>query len=299
MIKKLQIYVPELMLETVEKNENSFLMKVHKAFEQIGFEVSFVKATSVSLALSYRDDTYCLFFRNRPQHKNALELRPSAFGAFWMIDKTADPAEKLVYKRKFNPAKIDPQRASDFFQRMTSRFKKADSDQGGFVLIAMQGKIDRQRFWQSMTPLDMVRETISQETDRKIYIKLHPKEVYSNSELSDLKALTDGDRIQLVEGDLDKYLASCDYTVSMSSSVSMKGLLYRKPGILFGDAEFHHVFQSVRTKEVGACFKDVLADELEVEKYVFWFLKHQHLWNYSPNAHEDILKRCSLMGWEI
>lgn len=299
MIKALKIYVPPEMLHIADNQPTHFLANVRATFQNIGLKVSFETATKDVLDSSYQDDAYCLFYRDRPTHHHALELRPAPFGPFWMIDKTGDPAEKTVFKRSFHPEKVNPDLATSFFQRMTDRHKTAKSSNNGFVLIAMQGVIGRQRFWQSMTPLDMVRETIAHEPNRKIYVKLHPRETYSHADLSALNDLMDGDRVQLVDGDLEQYLSACDYTVSMNSSVSLKGLLYHKRGILFGEAEFHHIFQSVQTKGVANCFADVLTDMPAIERYVFWYLRRQHLWNFSKTIEDDILKRCRALGWAI
>ena len=154
-------------------------------------------------------------------------------------------------------------------------------------------------FWEYMSPLDMVRETISDEKQRKVYVKLHPRETYSDADMVALNSMVDGERVQIVDGDLDEMLAGFDYTVSMNSSVSFKGLLYHKPGILFGDAEFHHVFQSVRMRGISASFREVMEAELPVERYLFWYLRQQHLWNFKASIQEDILHRCRVMGWEI
>jgi hypothetical protein len=150
-----------------------------------------------------------------------------------------------------------------------------------------------------MSPVEMVQTTIEQEQARKILIKLHPREVYSTEDMNALNALVDGDRVQIVQGDLDALLAGCGYTVSMNSAVSFKGLLYRKPGVLFGDAEFNHVFQKVRSKDVVSCFVDVMDEAVDFEKYVYWYLRRQHLWNYKPSIQDDILRRCRVMGWEL
>ncbi len=299
MKRRLDIYVPSEMVGIADQKPTHFLANVRAAFQGVGAEVSFMDATPEALQQSYRDDAYSLFYRNRPTHPHALEVRPAAFGPFWMIDKTADPAQKLVYGRAFEPDNVDSELATRFSQRITDRHKKAEVSQGGYVLVAMQGVIGRQRFWQSMNPLDMVRETIAHEPTRKVFLKLHPREDYSDVDLAALNAMIDGDRVQIVDGDLDSLLAGCDYTVSMNSSVSLKGLLYHKPGILFGDAEFHHVFQSVRIKGLSASFSDVMGADLPVERYLFWYLRQQHLWNFKPSIQKDILRRCRVMGWDV
>jgi len=298
-ITQLNIYVPSEMLRIADERPTHFLANVRAAFCGAGFQVSFVDATKAALFGSYSVDAYCLFYRNRPTHAHALEIRPAPFGPFWMIDKTADPAQKVLFKITFDPTGVDPLVADAFFARMVERQIKTEAHAGGYVFVALQGVIDRQRFWQSMTPVEMVAATVKHEKQRKILMKLHPRESYSSDDLSKLNALIDGDRVQIVDGDLDASLAGCDYTVSMNSAVSFKGLLYRKPGILFGDTDFHHAFQQVRSKSVSACFADVMNDTVEYEKYMFWYLRRQHLWNFKPSIQDDILGKCRNLGWEF
>jgi len=297
--KKLSIYVPNEMWTIADDRPSHFLAHVGAAFQGVGFQVSFIDATDDGLLVSFDDDVYCLFYRNRPNHAHALEVRPAPFGPFWMIEKTAKPAQKLVFKRAFEPESVDKNVADGLFTRLADRHLKAEVSAGGYVLVALQGVIGRRRFWQSMSPVEMVQTTIEQEQARKILIKLHPREVYSTEDMNALNALVDGDRVQIVQGDLDALLAGCGYTVSMNSTVSFKGLLNRKPGVLFGDAEFNHVFQKVRSKDVVSCFVDVMDETVDFEKYVYWYLRRQHLWNFKPSIQDDILRGCRVMGWEL
>ena len=66
----------------------------------------------------------------------------------------------------------------------------------------------------------------------------------------------------------------------LNSAVLFKGLLYRKPGVLFGGAGFNHVFQKVWSKDVVSCFVDVMDETVDFEKYVYCYLRRQHLWNF-------------------
>lgn len=302
MIKTLDIYLPDHMIDIAQEKPKSFYSNVKNVFEAIDFKVNFVEARDDALLTSFKAESYALFHRNRPWHENSLEARPAPFGPFWSIDKTADPAQKRIYGLGFNPNLIDGVSAARFFGRQLNRPTFAvenPSTKAGYVFVALQGLLSKQRSWQSMTPLEMVQRTVEIEEKRPIFIKLHPNEQYSDEELTFLHDLCDGDRIRMVEGDLNALMASCAYTVSMNSAVSFKALLFGKPGILFGDAEFHHPFQNVRQQGLTQCFDGVLKDTVEYEKYIFWYLRKQMIHNFAPSTDRDILRHCKNLGWKL
>lgn len=174
MIKKLNIYVPNEMLTIADDRPSHFLAHVRATFQSDGFQVSFIDATHDGLLASFHDDECCQFYRNRPCHAHALEVRPAPFRPFWMIEKTVKPTQKLVFKRAFEPESVDENVADGLFMRLADRHLKAEVSAGGYVLVALQGVIGRRRFWQSMSLVEMVQTTIEQEQVRKILIKLHP-----------------------------------------------------------------------------------------------------------------------------
>ncbi|WP_284378111.1 hypothetical protein [Amylibacter marinus] len=302
MIDRLNIYVLGQDLDIATRKPQHFYGQVSRAFQGVGFRVSFLESTAQNLRASYRSDSYCIFHRHPPHHPHALEARPAAFGPYWALDSTAEIAQKTAYRAKFNPNSIQIGAARDLFDRMCEKQGVVEGPcvpNAGFVLVALQGVLSRRRSWQSMAPIQMIEQVIAHEKRRDIKIKLHPNETYSPAEMAAIEALCDGARVSVTQADLDGLLRGCAYTVSMNSSVSFKGLLHRKPGILFGDAEFHHVFHSTRIAEIGACFEQVLTHEVEFEKYLFWYLRRQHVRNFKAHAQSDIINRCRALGWKI
>lgn len=302
MIKKLKIYLPQDTIAVIDSNPKHFYAHVQRAFQGIGFDVQQIIATEANLKASFDPSAYCLFHRNTPHHPHAIEARPAPMGLFWMLDKTASPAEKLVFKAKFKPENIDTDLAEELIVRFRKKYGQINqetSHESGFVLVALQGALDRRRHWQTMSPIEMVKQTIEIEKERQVLIKLHPTQTYSDEEIRAVHELADGARVQVVEGELNALLEGCAYTVSMNSTVSIKGLVFEKPGILFGDAEFHHPFQSVPQNGVVDSFDRVLADGVEAGKYLLWYLRRQHVATYKPTIEQDILRRCAVLGWDL
>lgn len=302
MIRRLNIYLPVDTMGVIDRNPNHFYGHVQRAFQGIGFAVVCAVATKASLKASFDPDVYCMFHRNTPIHTHAIEARPAPMGPFWMLDNTADPAQKRASKATFSPDKIDGELSDELAARFHEKFGQIDRPtdiQRGFVLIALQGALDRQRYWQTMSPIEMVRQTIAMVTDRQVFIKFHPGQTYTNEEVRAVHALADGDRVQVVNEDLNALLDTCAYTVSMNSTVSVKGLLFGKGGVLFGDADFHHPFQSVREHGVSTSFERVMTDEIYAGKYLLWYLRRQHIATYKVSVEQDILRRCANLGWEL
>lgn len=302
MSKRLEIYLPPNILQSAQNGDHAFYNAMQQAFQGIGFDVALCPNRPADLLGSLNSTANIIYHRNSPKTPKTLEVRPAYVGPFWVIDATAVHNEKRIYKAAFDPDNIRAGRANGFFANWSPRVIEGDGEphaEDGFALIALQGVLGRKRFWQRMSPIEMVKQMKQVESDRQIFIKLHPGETYTDNDMRALSALTD-DRVKIVDGPLGPLLASCAYTVSMNSSVSFKGLFYRKPGILFGDADFHHPFQSVSANRPAAvCAAQVLEADVPFEKYVFWYLYMQAINATRDWAPELILSHCADLGWDL
>ncbi len=299
--KRLEIYLPEPLFKKTMDGDHLFYCTVKAAFTRIGFQVDVLQSTAANMIASLQSDAYILYHRKSPSTANALEARPSYFGPFWAIDKTAAHRDKRVYLEKFDPTTVPLDRAKGFFSNWSKKLVGTPPNytETGFVLVAMQGQILRRRSWQSMPPIQMLEQLINAETKRRILIKLHPGETYSNLAIDQIQSMTD-DRVELVEGDITAMIGACDYTVSMNSAVSFKGLLHRKPGVLFGDMDCHHIFQNISAnRNTIDCVDQVLASSTPFDQYVYWFL-YRHMINARRDwAGELILSHCANLGWDL
>jgi len=177
------------------------------------------------------------------------------------------------------PVDVPPQKANNFFA-IWQRLLKARPpvEPQGAVLVALQGKLLKRRSMQTMSPLDMIKQTVAHDPTRDILLKLHPKETYSDAELTAIRDLC-GARVRVIDGDLKTA---------------------KRPAILFGDCEYHHPFLSVRRGvPVSDAFAQVTKLDVPFEQYAYWYLQLNCINTSRDWAGGMIVDQCRELGWEI
>lgn len=301
MIRQVNFYIsPNRIRAMQDGTGHPFFSRAQAAFESLGLTVGYIEDTDANRADSIFQEAYAMFFFKDSFHDHALDVRNTAIGPFYRIEKAADRAQYRLVNRVFDPKEVADQQANSFFkiwQRLLVPPTKTPAE--GAVLIPLQGKLLKQRSQQSMSPIAMIRATIAHEQKRPIWLKLHPKETYSPAEMRALMALCDA-RVRLIDTDLDAALKGCDYIVTQNSSVLLHGLFHRRPAIVFADCEFHHPFQSVRRGiPIADAFGRVMQDLPDFAKYAYWYLQLNCINTSREWAEDMIIAQCREFGWQI
>lgn len=300
-IKTLDIYLPNGLcryLKTGKKHR--FFSPVQAAFSEKGFDVNIVEDTDAARLASLRKNAYAMFHYKEPFHDHALDARSAYIGPFYKMESETYRQDFRTTGKQFRPAKIDPEVAHRFFGNWQKNvIGHPEPAYLGAVLIPLQGKLTRCRVGQSMSPIEMIKATLFHDNKRKIILKKHPREAYSDEEQHALDQILENPRAELVDADINNLLAGCDYVVAQNSSVALKGLFHRKPGILFAHCEFHHAFQSVQYTSLETCFERVLAHPPAYEKYLFWYLQRNCINTSREFVKDRIIAQCREFGWNI
>lgn len=301
MIRNVNFYIsPNRIKAMTDGTGHPFFTRAQTAFESLGMTVKYIEDTDANRQESIFLDAYAMFFFKTAFHDHALDVRGTAIGPFYRIEKAADRAQYRLVDRVFDPANIPQQKANSFFkiwQRLLIPDNHVPSE--GAILIPLQGKLLKRRSQQAMSPVDMIKATIKHDRKRPIWLKLHPKEAYSKAELEVLAALCDG-RVRIIDANLHDALKGCDYIVTQNSSVLLHGLFYKRPAILFADCEYHHAFHSVRRGVLVAdAFTYVMQDLPDFAKYAYWYLQLNCINTSREWAEDMIIAQCREFGWQI
>jgi len=302
MTKQVDFYLRQrTIVQLTDGTGHRFYSRARTAFESVGLKVNLVEESDAARQASVFSQNFALFDCKVALHDRALDVRRTAIGPFYRMEKSPVRAQYRLVDAVFDPASIPAQKAQSFFRIWQNLLVKPKTrDHAGAVLVVLQGKLCRRRSQQHMSPVDMIKATIAHEPDRQIWLKLHPKETYSDKERAAIAAFVDNPRIQIYDGDLDAALHACDYTVTQNSAVLLRGLFYRTPAILFGDCEYHHPFQSVRRGvPVADAFACVMTDRPDFAKYAYWYLQLNCINTSREWAEETILEQCRWFGWDI
>lgn len=299
---ELGLYLNNGLRQDVAAGRHNFFKILSQTFESQGFKVYLFENTEAERIASVDRDGYSLFHLENPFHDRALDVRLAYMYPFWRIEKAQWREEFRVARAAFDPSKFNDEAALKFWRFWRRKLLPDLPPRNpaiGTVLIALQGRLDELRHGQTMTPIEMIRETLAQDGLRQIVIKLHPKEKYTEAELDFLEEFHDLDRVTFSGDDLPQLLSRADYVVTQNSSVAFKGLLQNVPAILFGAADFHHIFQNVNTEGAARAFRNVTSMKLPAAKYFYWFLQENCINAGRKDAGERILANCRELGWQV
>ena len=279
-----------------------FFSTARDAFAALGCPVHLHPKDDTARIAAARRDGYSLFYVSDMRHPRTLDVRPVGIGPFYRMERARYRADFRMTRMPYDPREVPGDKARSFFriwERLATR-PVPDPPFRDHVLVALQGRLLSHRRGQSMSPLDMIRQTLAQERDRAIVLKLHPAEVYTRRERAALDAVLTDLRVHLFDGDLDEVLAPCAYVVTQNSTVALKGMLYRKPAVLFADCDFHHICPSLRRGMTPAeAFAAVRAAPPDVERYLYWFLQCHSINTSRDWAGAQIVEHARHFGWKI
>ena len=146
----------------------------------------------------------------------------------------------------------------------------------------------------------MLRATLKADTRRLIHVSLHPKEKYSELELSALgELIKQQPRLILQSGDSAGLVAGCDYVVTQNSALALDGYFHRKPAILFAAIDFHHIAANVSELGVEKAFTSILTKGAEFDQCLYWFLQVRSINAGRDDAEAKILSAVQRHGWRV
>ncbi|WP_136636080.1 hypothetical protein [Pseudooceanicola onchidii] len=295
MTERATLFLEPTLLKSAKDREHNFLNHVIGVLTDGGYRVD----------LRPDHDGY------RPEHGRALtHMSPPPPGGlcfrrvyhypFWAIEQTSERWHWSTAKSAYLPDLVPDTEARGFHRRWRDRVfpRAATATRDGFVYVPLQGRLLDHRSFQSCSPLDMLRHTLAADPTRPVIATLHPKEHYSEAELTALRKLATHPRLTLRTGGMEALLHGCDYVVSMTSAAAFNAIFFGKPCILFGQIDFHHIMLSARPDDLSAF--DRIADHApDHARYLWWFWQHQSINAGRPEVRDRIRAALQRCGWPI
>lgn len=301
---QLGIYLHDGLRQDAEAGRHNFFRILTEAFAGRGWKVRFFPDTPEERFASAEREGYSLFHMRDPLHDRALCVRLAWLYPFWRIEDSSDPEDWTLAGARFEEAEIPRQEAERFLAFWRKRHVGEVVPEGaGYVLAPLQGRLREKRSFQTASPIEMLSRTLEEEPDRPILATLHPRERYDTEDLEALDRLVQTGRLKLSGAPMHPLLAGCDYVVCENSSVAFHGLFHRKQAVLFAEADFHHILQSVSRKGTARAFAGAraadAADGADYAGYLWWYLQKGCINAGRPEAGERILARVRELGWDI
>ena len=295
----IHIYLPDQMQRDAAAGQVNIINRIAAAVASCGCRLKIHRQDAEQMEKAAQRGGRALFHMVEPVIPNGLTLRRAYHYPFWQIEATAARGAFDVANVVFDPGIIDPDIAKSFHHRLQDRvLPPGFTTQTGFVFMPLQGRLLQHRSFQSMSPIAMIEATCAQEPRLPIRATLHPKESYSPDDLAALENLEQRvPRFRVVQGDALALLRSCDYVVTQNSGLALNGYLLRKPAVLFGDIDFHHIAGSVPRLGLAAAFATAKAEPPDFAAYIYWFFKLNTINAGAPEAEDQIRARLHRHGW--
>ncbi|MBY6090508.1 hypothetical protein [Maritimibacter alkaliphilus] len=298
--RRITFYLDDDLRPSVAAGEHNFFARLQGVLEDAGYAVSLRPSGAAARLEAPLRAGWALFHMEAPTHARALTVRRAYHYPFWAIETTDRRWDWHVSRTPFPSGEV-PRREADGFHRRWARRLFGDAPEAAcrdaMVYIPLQGRLAERRSFQSCTPLQMIEATLSADPQRAVEARLHPKEIYTPQELAALDALAaQHPHLTVGIGGKEEALARCAYVVTMNSSVAFDAMFFRKPAILFGQIDFHHVMLAATLGDLSA-FERVMDHAPDFAGYLWWYWQRMSVNAGHETAEARIraaLTRCGL-----
>jgi len=254
------------------------------------------------------DDAFHIVNHGRMRHPRVLNAGIAYVYPFWHLDPWGIRAFSSIAAVRFDPAAVDVEAARPFFRRLrkrlvgarTSRYAQPEARAEGLpegaaaVFLQSEGhRIVGETC--HLTRWEMLEATLAG-WDGPVVVKPHPRDnlAETRERLRDYAARFA--RLHVSTGNIHDILAACDRVVTINSAVGIEAYLHRKPVILCGQADFHHIAQVARRPDELAGFLAAPARRRAYDKYIHWYFAQNCLSTTEPALVDRFLDRVAVGG---
>lgn len=257
-----------------------------------------------------RDTAFHIVNHGQVRHPRALNAGIAYVYPFWNLDPQGIRAFSSIADKPFRPARIDAEKAAAFFRRLRKRLVDArqsryEQPQQPEALPQAQAAVflqsEAHRIVGETCFLDRwtMLETVLTATDGPVIVKPHPRELDS-AVYDRLIALRDAHpRLCISTGNIHDIIAVSDRVVTINSAVGIEAYLHRKPVILCGKTDFHHIATTAHdAKDLSAALA-APAPSRQYAKYVYWYFGLNCVNAGSDALVAQVLRRVRATGYAI
>jgi hypothetical protein len=293
------LYLTELLKWQLERGKHPFYGRVAEVFRDLGWTVeTSLSGLDARLAAKARPG-FALIHDDPPPNRRTLVARRTYFDPFWQVEAQEKRWEFAVARAAFDPEQVDPKRAAHFLKWWHGQLGlPVAKPPEGYVYVPLQGRLTVKRSFQAMSPLDMVSALAERET-RPLAITLHPNETYTDADRSALERRLDALGLMLSDRPMEALLPACDYVATQNSSVALRGFFLRKPALLFGKIDFHHIAASVPRDGLDTAMARLADPPPDFARYLFWFFQRRALNHWRPEFPDRLRERLRAAGWPV
>lgn len=218
---------------------------------------------------------------------NALNTALAYLQPYFHLDAQGVLALSSAGNAVYDENVVNPVLATSRFRGLQDRLvKKRRSRYGpkeeftkipkGCIAVFLQGDNPHLQGTACCNNETLLRTVAENSGGRTIVVKAHPISKQLDDAQLILKLLQEGLPLETTDANVHDIIRQSAVTVSYNSAVSLEGFLHKKPAILFGKSDFHHIVEVVRRPEDFApALEAALSKSVNYAKYLHWyFSKH-------------------------
>ena len=221
---------------------------------------------------------------------------------FWNVDPWGIRAFSSIAAARFDPDAIDAGVARPFFRKLRQRLVVARSSRypqpeamaavpEGAVAVFLQSEAHRDVEETCHLSREAMVETVLERVDGPVVVKPHPRDLDPGT-LDWLEGLAARHpKLVVSGGNIHDILAVASRVVTINSAVGIEALLHRRPVVLCGQADFHHLARvATSADDLSAALAEPVRKRA-YDKYVYWYFGQNCLSTTEPDLARRFLER--------
>lgn len=269
-----------------------------------------------ALAEIEADDAFHIFDHGRIQHPRALNSASAYLLPFRYMDPQGVRGFASIGAAGFDAGSQDSAKAQVFFQSLQARYvtgRISRYDQPEEVLdipdrsiaVFLQSETHRKVGETChLSMRHMIKALLARDDPRPIVVKPHPRDMDLDTYGWLARQAKKDARLQVLPANIHDMLARADVVVTINSAVGIEAMLHRVPVVLCGSADFHHICETVQSRDgMGAGIARAearkAAGDWPFEAYLHWFYGEMCLDPTAPDFIDRFIARVAAQGYDL
>ncbi|MEM8730641.1 MAG: hypothetical protein AAGF79_12050 [Pseudomonadota bacterium] len=302
-MRKIVFHLPKDWLGPSGEGLMPFYDRLKTGLLDAGYPVD-VRAIDKSrlIAQAETEDAVHLVNHGRCRHPRIWNAGIAYIYPFWNVDPWGIRAFSSIAQTPFRPDEIDAAAARPFFRRLrarlvdarVSRYPQAEDVADlpeGAVSIFLQSEAHRDVEEACHLTREQMVQTVLDAWDGPVIVKPHPRDT-DPATIDWLAALSSRvAKLTITDGNIHDILRASARVVTINSAVGIEAYLHRRPVILCGQSDFHHIAETAGSPEALAALLASPARRRAYDKFIYWYFGRHCLSTTDPKLAHRFLDR--------
>ncbi|MEL6450770.1 MAG: hypothetical protein AAFQ19_05885 [Pseudomonadota bacterium] len=302
----LVFHVPRSWLSWGGEGMRPFYLRLLPALEARGVAIDVRVLDRDRLADTVEADSAVhVIHHGRFAHPRARNADVAYIYPFWNFDPKGIRAFSSIADAPFPQGDIDAAVARPFFRQLrrrivgarTSRYDQPQAvAEVGAPEVAVFLQSEGHRVVGETCYLDrweMLRG-VCDAVDGPVVVKPHPRDRDPATATTLAEMQRTYPHLAVNDGNIHDLIAAAGRVVTINSAVGIEAYLHRKPVVLCGQSDFHHVADVVRSTDALAQVLGQAPRKRAYDKFIWWYFADQCLSAVDGQLADKVIARCGL-----